>query len=658
MSEELGLNVPIRSSADNSGFEAAARGAKHTKDEAENLKHGFDELGYSAENLKKLFLEAFALAEVIKQLKEGVEGSLEMEIALRGLDTTSVRLGKNVKDVREEVEGFAEALGRVAGVEDDQVVAAVTKHYRVTGDLQQAMARVKLAADVWSGGGAKTFEEAEALVTDAVNGKTKALVSLLGPTVATGTASERSAKAIKLLGDQFGGASEKVDDHAATMRRLEALWKNIREGAGAAILWLVDTLVIGFKQWGAVVGGLAAELVHLGSAGLSSVEVLSSAFMKLLKGDFQGALESVKTGFARVWQDLKTNTKATFDFEKEEWKKAADHYVDTAGLAVKARVKGNKGLRDDIQKDEKGLLEFELETLRARERAALTSEEKIRIARQVATKEAEVALSKLKVGEADYAKKREEIERALTAKLRGLLFEQFKNEDEREKKTEQVTAETVKRILAIRKHEAEEENRISWELLAAKQEALRKEVESQRAAADAALNFMGAVWGDSKEFAIAQAVVNTYQGAARAFADYAFPYSAIVAALVIAAGIAQVAKIESAEPAVTGSVGGNRGGFDDPMNDRAARLAGYRFGTDLVGEWSKGMSGGWGEAMSQARGSVSNSYDYSHKTTIHLSGGVIDSSDIVALTKLKRNMDLVAQNADRKRTLSRAGIRG
>jgi hypothetical protein len=52
----------------------------------------------------------------------------------------------------------------------------------------------------------------------------------------------------------------------------------------------------------------------------------------------------------------------------------------------------------------------------------------------------------------------------------------------------------------------------------------------------------------AKVLNIGQAIMSTYAGAARAMKDYVYPYSMIVAASVIAFGMAQVAKIASQKP--------------------------------------------------------------------------------------------------------------
>ena len=60
-----------------------------------------------------------------------------------------------------------------------------------------------------------------------------------------------------------------------------------------------------------------------------------------------------------------------------------------------------------------------------------------------------------------------------------------------------------------------------------------------------------------KAFRIAEALASTYAGAARALADYAWPFSIIVAASVVAAGIANVAQIAASKPS-----GQAHGGLD------------------------------------------------------------------------------------------------
>jgi len=71
-----------------------------------------------------------------------------------------------------------------------------------------------------------------------------------------------------------------------------------------------------------------------------------------------------------------------------------------------------------------------------------------------------------------------------------------------------------------------------------------------------------------KVASIAEATINTYTGATKALKDYPFPYSTVVAGLVVAAGLAQIAVISSQSfegGGSTGSIGAGAGGSTAPV---------------------------------------------------------------------------------------------
>jgi len=93
------------------------------------------------------------------------------------------------------------------------------------------------------------------------------------------------------------------------------------------------------------------------------------------------------------------------------------------------------------------------------------------------------------------------------------------------------------------------EERVKKEAAAEKKlhdEKTKQRLENTRgavAAADAAIELAGQIFGRNKAIGIAQTVMNTVLGISRAISDYPFPYSVIVAALVGAIGTAQTARI-------------------------------------------------------------------------------------------------------------------
>lgn len=78
-------------------------------------------------------------------------------------------------------------------------------------------------------------------------------------------------------------------------------------------------------------------------------------------------------------------------------------------------------------------------------------------------------------------------------------------------------------------------------------------------------NLMQAMFGQNKAFAIAQAIISTYQGVAQALRDVPFPANLAAAAAVAAKGFAQVAGIRSTSISGGGG-GGDRGGTPSMAN--------------------------------------------------------------------------------------------
>jgi hypothetical protein len=68
------------------------------------------------------------------------------------------------------------------------------------------------------------------------------------------------------------------------------------------------------------------------------------------------------------------------------------------------------------------------------------------------------------------------------------------------------------------------------------------------------------IFGQSKAFSIAQAIINTYEGFTKALAAYPPPWNYAAAAATLAAGLAQVQKIKSTTKSSSGGGGGGGGG--------------------------------------------------------------------------------------------------
>lgn len=104
-----------------------------------------------------------------------------------------------------------------------------------------------------------------------------------------------------------------------------------------------------------------------------------------------------------------------------------------------------------------------------------------------------------------------------------------------------------------------------------------------------------------KAFAITEAIISTYAGAARALKDFPFPYSIAVAAIVTAAGLARVAAIAAQKP------GGGEATAAAPSGG-----GGYSYNQPTTPTWEKT------EEVKQGK-----------QITIHIHGNVIDHAAFV-----------------------------
>ena len=139
--DNLGLDLTFRSSADNSGSEKAAEGVKHVGETAQGAKGDLEELGYSAEAVKRQLLELVAFAEVVAQFKDGAREVMALEKSFNSMEDAAGRFGKSGEEVKGTLKEFAEKLGEVAGIADHESIPAMSKLYGKLGDLDEVLAR-------------------------------------------------------------------------------------------------------------------------------------------------------------------------------------------------------------------------------------------------------------------------------------------------------------------------------------------------------------------------------------------------------------------------------------------------------------------------------------------------------------------------------------
>lgn len=610
------FEVWLKSRYDGDAMKAAQADFKRTQDAAKKTDESFKDMGYSADALKQQLTGLLAFTTVVAQFREGFEQVAALEQAMNQLERATKRNGDNFDVVKGKIVGMADALKKAAGVDDDAAIKKMVSLYNATGDVANAMNLVALAADVAVGSGLE-FQQASDLVTKAATGEVGEL-KRLGITIdENGTKTEKATRGLDALQKTFGGAANGAKGLKVELDRLNESYEDMRNSLvekltpaiGVAMNLIKSFFVALDGAWRLFSDAVVGTLGFFGKFG---------SYMKaLLSGDLAGMKAAVSGMGAEV--------KGTYDSmvagAEATKKKIADIWAAPAGGGIKAGKAtgivtpgggGGSALAEQIN-------EWQQEMNRWHQiQGALNLEFlKKKLADEKKHEDAKLALRK------HGAKETERIEKQLDAERERLMDAQTK--------------------------------RIRDEVMLRKAAEEAKSV-AMLSSAEQAVTLAGTVFGESKELAIAQAIISTYQGAAGALAMTPWsPYNFVLAGLVIATGLAQVAKIVSTEPSGGGDA--TRGqGFDNPSSDAAARLGGRRWAADMIGEFTGGVREGWAAGMmGSARGGNTTNYDQRRTYNVHLHGaGLIDPSNQQMLLQLKRNLDMVGSRVDSQRTLARA----
>ena len=504
---------------------------------------------------------------------------------------------------------MADALKKAAGVDDDAAIKKMVSLYNATGDVANAMNLVALAADVAVGSGLE-FEQASDLVTKAATGEVGEL-KRLGITIdENGTKTEKATRGLDALQKNFGGAANGAKGLKVQTDRLNESYEDMRNNlvekltpALESAMNLIESFFVALDgAWRLFSDAVVGTLGFFGKFG---------SYMKaLLSGDLAG----MKAAVSGMGAEVKGAYDSMVAGAEETKKKIADIWTVPAGGGIKAGKPtplsggggGGAGEADE-------------------ERFAVMFGPSVDLFRKY---NADIAKEQAK----EDARRRERYANFLKEQARWL-----------DKRRDAVEAE------------AEEEARIAKEnakkLAEIERERQAAAIHGMLQAASIAAGVARDAFGESKGLAIADATINTIAASLRAYKDYPYPANIAVMIATIAAGMAQVAKIQSTNPDAT------RGqGFDNPNSDAAARLGGRRWAADMIGEFTGGVREGWAAGMmGSARGGNTTNYDQRRTYNVHLHGaGLIDPSNQQMLLQLKRNLDMVGSRVDSQRTLARA----
>lgn len=321
-----------------------------------------------------------------------------------------------------------------------------------------------------------------------------------------------------------------------------------------------------FNIASSVVGDIFQKLVNTILSVVKGLGLLGKAVGKVLRGEFKEAGEIAKQSFNGVKEAVVGNNESFSDFINNA-KESAKESVKVA--KAMNNMRNEVKLADAQQRQLQLTYQRDAELQRQlRDDTSLTFQERIaaneelgRILDEQFSKEQELANKKIALAQLELSRNKNNIDLQvalidakteladLEERITGQRSEQLTNLNSLEKEyqdslktTEKVVKETAKEEIAITKLTQDQKADIISGALGQISGALG---ENSKA---------------GKSLAIAQALIDTYTGANKALAQGGI-FGAISAAGIVAAGLANVARIKSTNPE-TGAGGGGGGGAD------------------------------------------------------------------------------------------------
>lgn len=704
---DTNLDILIRAVLDAKGFDDLQGRLKQAETQTQATSAGAKDLSASIMDVGGKFLAAagltIGLAEAVSFLKTSFRDMVEESRLVNQFTAANEVLGKQIGKNTEANEAWLLSLELASGKTKEELIPSYIRLVAVTGDVAEAQRLAQIAALAAKAGLADVAQATQSLIRYYETGQTQTrgfgavLKALAGDAKDTSTGLQNVEKAVTHMASEVRNSGTELDQ--ARVRWQETKEAVLRMGE-ALVFYLQPALKI--LSDGIVI---ANEVVQKFRAQLEGAAFAATETFRALKkaatGDLAGAKEIIDGIGEGIDLILQNGIWRAEKFSKEIaaiWDKTSNklneeggpfHPPPQAGAALDALKKKYEDLANNAVKWGMEEVEARLAVLKVYQQMAndpavakfpdLQAEANKRLVVSVNALGKAVAIEA--AGEVADAKKREKADDDAFASWmqnETKRIQTWRKDKDLEVKEaidayriqhkqdgdytvgflrfleQQLAAfagtETEKRNLA------RETSRIRVGLLMAERAAAND-------AANNAVTQAGELFGIQKEVSIANALVHTYAGAARALEDYAWPYDMIVAALVIAAGLAQVANIEKTGVG-TGSFtgfgastgGGGTFGFDDPQNDFAAVAGGRKWAKDMIGFYGQGAAAGFSEGMMRGGGGgsssvVNNTTRWGDRhITVNLNAGM--GTDRVQLMRFVKN-DLVPvlNRYDQQRTL-------
>jgi hypothetical protein len=409
---------------------------------------------------------------------------------------------------------------------------------------------------------------------------------------------EQSSKAINdgmtAIDRRTGGAISAFKGLVGGIKTAVTGFKTLRgaiiaTGLGALLI-AVTSLVSYFTQTERGAQKLRVVMAALGAAVgavTDAVISLGEGLFKLFTGDFKGAIETVRKGFANIGDEIRNDVKAAVELEETMNRiKVAERELIVERAEANKELRAQRLIAEDLNRTveeriaairranaiEERVFQKELSTARERLRVlqeqANLSESNEETLNQIAEQRARVA----NLEEQSLGKRTE-----LQTKINSLLAEEVSKTKELEEArkaaqkvfttdAEKEFKDYVDKSVAASKLGTGEIARVSQFAVGATTATAEQSAAdlsdyinftiSNLDAVSQAISGFAALAGEntklSKALAITQIIIDTYQGATKAIGAYPPPFGQIAAAGVVAAGIANVQKVRSTQIPTSG----------------------------------------------------------------------------------------------------------
>jgi hypothetical protein len=699
--QATGLEILIKSILESQGFDQLRSQLKAATDATNEKRKADDAANESSKKFgealhglgEELLATAGAFLGVEKAFeffKDSLKEAIEGEKVMYQFAAANEALAGATEKSKEENEQWLLSVQQSSGIMKNELLPAYMKLISATGNVEAAQAGLQVAAGMAARGMGDVSTVAQVL--------SRFLLNPDGPIRATGALGLELKRLQKEgldtkgilteLGQKFGDAGAGVDNNAMKVARAKVEWNEFKEQIGQTAIGLLQYLKPALEFIELAIVAVIVGVVKLnGYVGIlqSSMGTFFHAIVQFIEGDYKKAyatftngLKDIPKQFAAVGRDadkLAEKLTSSMNRSSEGLKgtatvvkglkdglvhaKAAAEDFSTIMTRVEMQAKLAAHGEEDLQ--QKLIEKYE----QVKKQYKLTGDEKLKVDLKI--KESLQKLAELE--DADVMKRQrareQEEKKELAAADRAFKKKTAAHEKFLKLSTKDEQA-YLKAVLSYYQQDlgnytltAEQKEEIAEKLEAAQEELNAKQAKSNREMnaqiLDSAITTLGNAFGIGKEIAIANAIVNTYEGATKALAQGGI-LGEVMAAIVIATGLAEIATIASTNPGTTASTGASTasagGGFDDPSHDFQAYVGGQKWARDMVDQYSAGAAAGFKSQMvtNDNRKYVSSNKEGNKTTNYKISApGFIDSANKAGMRRFVRELQ-VAQTLEGART--------